>query len=143
MDVLVAVLALLALGVVALVTLALRRRLLSANGGLFNCSLRERPARRGKGWMLGIARYAEDTLEWYRVFSWAPRPRWRLARRGLEIVARREPSTAEAHALLPGAVVVECTLDGRPLELAMGADALTGFLAWVEAAPPGRGVNVA
>ncbi|MCC5697686.1 DUF2550 domain-containing protein [Klebsiella pneumoniae] len=29
---------------------------------------------------------------------------------------------------------------GPQLELAMGRDALTGFLSWLESAPPGRSV---
>jgi hypothetical protein len=40
--------------------------------------------------------------------------------------------------LLAGAVIVECGVAGHPLELAMSPDAMTGFLSWLEAAPPGR-----
>ncbi len=143
MDVVRVAVAVVAILVVAVTGLVLRRRALSRRGGVFDCSLRERPAPRGEGWMLGLARYTDDTLEWYRVVSWSPRPRRRLSRRGLAVVGRRDPSGPETYALLPHALVVECTLHGRPLELAMGPDALTGFLAWLEAAPPGRDVNVA
>ncbi len=143
MEILTVALILVGIAAVGLGSFFLRRRAIGRRGGIFNCSLRERPAPRGKGWMLGVARYSDDTLEWYRVFSWSPRPRRRLTRRGLVVTRRREPSPAEAYALLPGAVVVDCALHGRPLELGMDNDTLTGFLAWLEASPPGRDVNVA
>ncbi len=143
MDVLGVVLAIVLVAILLLGSLVLRRRGIGRRGGVFDCSLRERPAPRGKGWMLGVARYAEDTVEWYRMFSFAARPRHNLCRRNLVVRSRRVPSPAELHALLPGSIVIECAVDGRPLELAMGEDALTGFLAWLESAPPGRDVNVA
>ncbi|MFD0529913.1 DUF2550 family protein [Kitasatospora arboriphila] len=55
----------------------------------------------------------------------------------------RYPEGQEELALLSGSVVLRCLHDGAPLELAMSEDALTGFLAWLEAAPPGQRVNVA
>ena len=63
------------LGLLALALLALRRRLLTRRGGTFDCSLRLREAPHGKGWVLGVGRYNGDDLEWYRVFSYSPRPR--------------------------------------------------------------------
>ena len=58
--------------------------------------------------MLGIGRYAGDSLEWYRVFSYAMRPRRVLGRRDLQVVDRRDPHGAEVFSLLAGAVVVRC-----------------------------------
>ena len=142
MSVIAAVDALAALVVVALVAvavLAVRRRVITRRGGTFDCSLRLRPARSGKGWALGIGRYSGDSLEWYRVFSFAARPRRIMARRELEIVDRRVPEGAEVFSLLSGAVIVRCregSGSGSILEFAMGEDALTGFLSWLEAAPP-------
>jgi hypothetical protein len=43
----------------------------------------------------------------------------------------------EGYSLLSGAVVVRCVAGTQPVELAMGADTLTGFLSWLESAPPG------
>ena len=128
---------------IGLLGTALRRRALQRGGGTFDCSLRNRPGPHGKGWTLGLARYATDTVEWYRVFSWSPRPRLVLSRPGLAVRSRRGPAGPEAFALLAGAVVVECSVDGRVVELAMTEGALTGLLSWLEAAPPGQGVNVA
>ena len=132
--------ALVALGLVALGLLVLRRRFISRRGGTFDCSLRLRPAanpRTGQGWTLGIARYSGDTLEWYRVFSYALRPKRVLGRRELQVVDRRDPQGAEVFSLLSGAVVVRCVGAGGPVEFAMNEDTLTGFLSWVESSPPG------
>jgi hypothetical protein len=97
----------------------------------------------GKGWAYGIARYNGDQIEWFRVFSYAPRPRRFLERNRIEVLQRREPEGEEELALLSDAVVLACSLHGTRVELAMSEDALTGFLAWLEAAPPGQRVNVA
>jgi hypothetical protein len=131
---------LLGLVLLALGLLVLRRRYITRGGGTFDCSLRlsgSGPSRGGKGWALGIARYAGDTLEWYRVFSYALRPKRVLGRRDLQVVDRRDPQGAEAFSLLSGAVVVRCVGAGGPVEFAMSPDTLTGFLSWVESSPPG------
>ncbi|MCD0482962.1 DUF2550 domain-containing protein [Streptacidiphilus sp. ASG 303] len=159
--------AVVAVGVAGLAAFALRRRLIQRVGGTFDCSLRLRmpapaspapvpdpapdgepapapptPAD-GKGWVFGIARYSGDSIEWFRVFSYAPRPRRVLPRSEIEVLGRRYPAGQEELALLSGSVVLRCLHRGAPLELAMSEDALTGFLAWLEAAPPGQRVNVA
>ena len=130
--------ALVALAVLAFIALAVRRRILRRQGGTFDCSLRLKAKRHGQGWVYGIARYRGDGLEWFRVFSFSPRPRRWIARPDLVVRGRRNPKGPEVMAVLPGAIVVECEVAGRPLELAMSPDAMTGFLSWLEAAPPGR-----
>ncbi|NLU67122.1 DUF2550 domain-containing protein [Streptomyces sp. HNM0574] len=149
------VLALLLCGAVLLLALAglfafgVRRRLIQRPGGTFDCNLRweapEDPSRepRGKGWTYGVARYNGDEVEWFRVFSYAPRPRRTLERGGIEVLERRDPEGEEELALLSDAVILACSVRGTRVELAMSDDALTGFLAWLEAAPPGQRVNVA
>lgn len=101
------------------------------------------PVDHGKGWIFGIARYSGDRIEWFRVFSYAPRPRRVLERNDIVVIERRLPAGQEELALLAGSVVLVCSHNGTLLELAMSEDALTGFLAWLEAAPPGQRVNVA
>lgn len=157
------VLALLLCGAVLLLALAglfafgVRRRLIQRSGGTFDCNLRwnasgstegsspetsgEEPS--GKGWAYGVARYNADRIEWFRVFSYAPRPRRLLERDGIEVLERRHPRGEEELALLSDAVILTCSVRGNRCELAMSEDALTGFLAWLEAAPPGQRVNVA
>jgi hypothetical protein len=120
------------------VALVVRRRWISRNGGTFELSVRVRSGRGGRGWILGVARYTEDGLEWFRVFSLAPRPRLVYRRAEIEYLGRREPSGVEAYSLYSGHIVVSCRTPAGPLEVAMSPAALTGFLAWLESAPPGR-----
>jgi len=126
--------------VLLLMAVAVRRRLLQRRGGTVELSLRSRPSATGRGWVLGIGRFEGDALQWYRVFSLAPRPRRSLCRGELEIRGRRTPTAVEAHALLEGAVVMECSAGAQPVELAMDPAVATGFLAWLEARPPGAGL---
>ena len=114
-----------------------RRVGLQRAGGTVELSLRLKCPGHGRGWVNGVGRFVGDELRWYRVFSLSPRPRRRYSRRDLEVLRRRDPSGAEHRALLEGAVVMECTSDGRPVELAISRSTATGFLAWLEATPPG------
>jgi Protein of unknown function (DUF2550) len=116
--------------------IAARRTLIERGGGSVDCGLRREHARR---WRLGLAAYRPQELAWYPVFGVRLRPREVFDRRGLCVVSRRPADAVEATSLGPGTVVVECdtgAASGR-IELALGEDALTGFLAWLEAAPPG------
>jgi hypothetical protein len=116
--------------------IATRRFLLERRGGTLDCGLR-RPAGQGS-WRIGVASYQRDQLRWYHLFGVLLRPRTVLERRTLSVVSRREPGPAEASSLGPGLIVVECQVGaGERVELAMSEAALTGFLAWLEAAPPG------
>jgi hypothetical protein len=137
----------LALAVLGLFGFGVRRRLIQRSGGTFDCSARFAAPKAGqpsgKGWLYGVARYNGDNVEWFRVFSYAVRPRRTLQRDGIEVRDRRHPHGEEELALLPGAMVLACRHEGLDVELAMSEDALTGFLAWLEAAPPGQRVNVA
>ncbi|WP_029391367.1 DUF2550 domain-containing protein [Streptomyces xiaopingdaonensis] len=149
------VLALLLCGAVVLLVagglfaFGVRRRLIQRTGGTFDCNLRwavseqEAAEPTGTGWAYGVARYNGDRIEWFRVFSYAPRPKRFLVRGGIEVLERRLPQGEEELALLSDAVILACALHGVRVELAMSEDALTGFLAWLEAAPPGQRVNVA
>jgi hypothetical protein len=118
-------------------SLAVRRRALQRLGGTVEVSLRLTSASPGAGWALGVGRFAGDELQWYRVFSLALRPRRTLSRRDLSICRQRPAEGAERHALLDGAVVMECRSARGPVALAMDPSAVTGFLAWLEARPPG------
>jgi hypothetical protein len=117
--------------------IAARRFLLERRGGIVDCGLR-RPAGQGP-WRIGVASYQREQLRWYHLFGVLLRPQAVLERRTLSVVSRRLPAPAEASRLGPGFIVVECQVgtDGERVELAMSEAALTGFLAWLEAAPPG------
>lgn len=120
------------------VALVVRRRWLSRNGGTFEFSVHVRPQSSGRGWVLGLGRYSGDLLEWFRIFSLAPRPSRVLDRSNVSFARRRPPAGSEALALYGGHVIVVCHTASGVLEVAMSPEALTGFLAWLEAAPPGQ-----
>lgn len=140
-DGIAVIVAVLALIVLAFVVLAIRRRVLLRGNGTIDCSLRRTVASMGRGWVLGVARYEGDVLKWYRVFSFSARPREVVSRRDLTVRQRRRPEGPEALAVSAGAVVVEVRAGRRKLELAMSEGALTGFLAWLESAPPGAYID--
>lgn len=131
--------------VLAVVALVVRRRMLAHGGATFDCSLRLRAAPGGQAssWVWGVARYSGQQIDWFRALSYSMRPRLNLSRHDLTVRARRRLHGAEAIALLPAVVVVECEVDGRTVEFALSDEALTSLLAWLEAAPPGQGVSVA
>jgi Protein of unknown function (DUF2550) len=137
--------------VLAAVIIAARRYLLERGGGTVECGLRQP----GGSWRLGVASYQREELCWFGVFRVSMRPEEVFARRDLIVVSRREPTDAEASILGPGMIVVECRFSedgttaagasfGRTgtVELALGESALTGLLAWLEAAPPGSHLGV-
>ena len=65
------------------------------------------------------------------------RPQHRLCRGELTVDGRRPAAPADL--ALPGDVVVlTCRTDEGQRELAMDPAVLTGFLSWVESAPPVR-----
>lgn len=123
------------------VCLVVRRRWISRNYGTFELSTRVRSHKTGRGWVLGVGRYAGDTLEWFRVFSLRPGPTLRLDRSGITFEGRRQPQGAEVYSLYAGHLIVICHTPDGELEVAMAPEALTGFLAWLEAAPPGRALQ--
>ncbi|MDN5771267.1 MAG: DUF2550 domain-containing protein [Microlunatus sp.] len=129
--------------VLALVALPLRRRWLARDGGLFECSVRLNTRTPGAGWVLGMARYNAEMLEWFRFFSYAMRPRKSFQRHDVRVLTSRDPDPVEAVALYSGQQVVELSERNgtdpqrRQWEIAMTGESLTGFLSWLESAPPG------
>ena len=126
-----------------LALLALRRRWLSREGGTFECSVRLGRSTPGAGWVLGLARYNAEKLEWFRFFSYSARPRKTFLRNEVRILQSRDPDPVEAVALYAGQRVVvleeQQASTVRVWDLAMGSGSLTGLLSWLEAAPPGIG----
>jgi len=137
-----------ALGVVVvlfsvLMGLFVRRRLLRRGGGGVEMSLRITPhARHGRGWALGVGRFAGDELQWYRIFSFSLWPKRTFSRQCLQVVEHRQPHGPENLALLAGSIVLGCQTDRGPVELAMTRPALTGFQSWLESSAPGSGLGV-
>jgi hypothetical protein len=116
----------------------LRREVISHAGGTIDMNMRLSTLVPERGWAPGLGRFAGDELRWYRVFSLGLRPRRVLRRHSLVVEGRRQPEGAERVAMPPGWVVVRCTGPAAgSVELALAESALTGFLSWLESAPPG------
>jgi hypothetical protein len=119
----------------------LRREVISRAGGTIDMNLRLSTFVPGRGWSSGLGQFAGEQLRWYRVFSFGFRPRRVLTRHGLVVEDRRTPEGPERLAMPDGWIIVRCS--GRvgsssvEVELAMAESALTGFLSWLESAPPG------
>jgi hypothetical protein len=122
---------------IVLVLLFVRRWLLVRHGGTIDLYLRLSTLFTGRGWAPGLGRFVGEQLRWYRMFSLMPRPRRVLSRRGLAVESRRTPSGTERLSLPPEWVILRCTSHHAPVEIAMAPSAVTGFLSWIEAAPPG------
>ena len=115
--------------------LIIRRLLLRRGGAVLDLCLRPRGA--DSHWVLGLARYSGDTLEWFRVLGFSARPSRSFRRDQIEVVDKRVPSRGEAANFVHGAVVLQCVSDGSRLDLALPETAMNGFQAWLEALPPG------
>jgi hypothetical protein len=114
------------------VAFLLRRRFLLSGLGAVTIWLRPEGSPR---WSVGVAWYGGDTLLWYRALSLSVRPQRRLQRAGFSIEGRRRAAPEDL--ALPGdAVVLACRTCAGVQELAMDPATVTGFLSWVESAPP-------
>ncbi|KGH44661.1 hypothetical protein IN07_22015 [Modestobacter caceresii] len=128
-----AVLVLVGLLVVALVAaFLLRRRFLLSGLGAVTMWLRAPGTSR---WAVGVAWYSGDMLLWYRALSLSVRPNRRLCRAQFQVDARRRP-TAEDLSLPADSVILTVRTGAGPQELAMDSSTVTGFLSWIESAPP-------
>ncbi|HEX5597777.1 MAG TPA: DUF2550 domain-containing protein [Micromonosporaceae bacterium] len=121
----------------ALALLFVRRALVVRAGGTIRLYLRVSTILQERGWSPGFARFTGDELRWYRMFSFAIRPKRVLSRHGLAVVQRRLPEGQERLFLPSDWVILRCTSHHAPVEIAMAQSTVTGFLSWIEAAPPG------
>ncbi|GGO08902.1 DUF2550 domain-containing protein [Micromonospora parathelypteridis] len=121
----------------ALLTLFVRRALVTRSGGIIRLSVRVTTVLDGRGWSPGFGRFAGDELRWYRMFSFAIRPKRVLSRKGLAVERRRLPEGQERLSMPADWVILRCTSHHAPVEIAMARSTVTGFLSWLEAAPPG------
>jgi hypothetical protein len=113
------------------------RRALIAGGGTIRLSLRVSTMLDGRGWSPGFGRFAGDELRCYRIFSFAIRPKRVLSRQGLVVERRRSPEGQERFSMPADWVILRCLSHQAPVEIAMAQSTVTGFLSWLEAAPPG------
>ena len=133
MQVTTVVLVLVGLLVVAVVAaFLLRRRFLLSGLGAVEMWLRPAGATR---WSPGVAWYSGSTLLWYRGLSLSVRPNQRLCRSEFQVDARRRPNPGDL-SLPADSVVLTCRTGAGLQELAMDRSTETGFLSWIESAPP-------
>lgn len=114
-----------------------RRAWLTRSGGIIRVSVRVSTLLDGRGWSPGFARFDEHELRWYRMFSFALRPKRVLSRRGLAVESRRLPEGQERLIMPADWVILRCLSHQAPVEIAMAKATVTGFMSWLESAPPG------
>lgn len=115
------------------VAFLLRRRFLLSGLGAVTMWLRTSETSR---WSVGVGWYGGDALLWYRALSLSVRPQHRLCRSTFAVESQRRAGRDDL-ALPEDVVVLSCaTAEGRRY-LAMDRSTVTGFLSWVESAPPG------
>lgn len=131
-ELLVLVVAVVLVGLV--VAFLLRRRFLLSGLGAVTMWLRSAGSPR---WSVGVAWYGGDSLLWYRALSLSVRPHQRLCRSEVRVQGRRGVGARDV-ALPDDVVVLSCATAAGPRELAMDPATVTGFLSWVESAPPLR-----
>jgi len=119
-----------------LILLFIRRQMIARPGSI-EVSLRLSTYVEGRGWSPGIGRFVGDELWWYRVFSFSWRPRRVFQRRAFVVEQRRRPDPGEVASLPGHTVVLRCVSQREPVEIAMAENTVTGFMSWLEAAPPG------
>ncbi|MGO1384227.1 MAG: DUF2550 domain-containing protein [Arachnia sp.] len=116
-----------------------RRRWLTGQGGLFDCAYRISDGVPGTGWVLGLARYREDRLEWFRAFSLGMRPSVSMRRSMTTYVHQRPASGLEEVVLFENShvILLRDRLSEREERFAMDGDTTMGLITWLESAPPG------
>jgi hypothetical protein len=122
-------------GLLVISALAFRRLRRLRRGGV-DVALRSSPNDAGRGWHQGVGRYRGNGFAWFRISSLRSGPDRVLDREQLQIVERRGPTVSESYTMPSGSVVLRCRTGVDELELAMRQDTLTGFLSWLESAPP-------
>lgn len=141
-DVVVAIVVTVVVLSTPVVYVVLRVHWLTRQGGSFECSVLLNADDPQHSWVLGVARYVGEDLEWFRYYAASTRPWFQLARGRCAVIQVREPGPDEVEALFPAHRVLEldyATTDGRAehWQLAMSVESMTGLLAWLEASPPG------
>ncbi len=136
-------------GICVFVALALlfaiffRRRLLMVGGGTIRLQVRVSTMVPGRGWSTGIGQFVGDELRFHRMFSFGFRPKRILNRGTLRVEQRRLPEGPERLTMPGHWVILRCVTGLNQLEIAMAESTVTGFLSWLEAAPPGQPGSVA
>ncbi|GLZ75905.1 hypothetical protein Afil01_07120 [Actinorhabdospora filicis] len=130
------------LALVAAIALLFARRGVLTRSGAIVMAVRLSTRIPGRGWAPGFGRFDAGRLQWFRMFSYAPRPKVALERGETVIESRRRPEGPETQVFPPSVQVLVCRTPKGVFEVAMTESALTGFLSWLEAAPPRGGLSL-
>lgn len=131
---------LVAVAVLLLAGVFVRRRVLARGRLLTLCGLRPLG---GDRWRLGLARLGSSQLEWFPLVGVSFRPHRSWERVGLDLEAPVTMEGTERIDLLVDAVSVRCYHGDEGFDLAVQPAAYTALRSWWEAAPPGSRANVA
>lgn len=123
------------------IVMALRRWLISRKGTTIDLSVTRQSGDDASGWIVGVGRYRGEDLEFFRLFSLWPVPRYTFRRGAVEIVGRRSPSARESRRTHHSFVVAKLQTPTPVSQVALTPGALTALLAWLESSPPGHNVN--
>ncbi|MCW1248730.1 DUF2550 domain-containing protein [Acaricomes phytoseiuli] len=89
----------------------------------------------GNRWRMGVCRYRDTQLEWFRLFSLSPRPEYAFRRSSLKMLGWRQPAEQERSLVQADHVIVSLSYEDREVLLAMRFDAYAGLNSWLEAGP--------
>lgn len=117
--------------VVTLCLFGVRRLQLRRALGTIDASI----ALAGNRWAMGVCRYQESDLEWFRLLSLNPVPVRKMVRSQIVMIGRREPTEAELTRVPPDSVIVMLEYQGQSVLLAMKFGAYAGLSSWLEAGP--------
>lgn len=129
------VLTLIVLIVIAAAIFGYRRRRILIIRGAIAMSVHRGRGLRG-GWVLGVARYSDEYLEWFRMTSFRAGPSLRIGRRETTIEERAEATAADADWMPPEPIVLRLSTPGGPQLVAVSKSSMPGLLSWWESAPP-------
>ncbi|HEY1178530.1 MAG TPA: DUF2550 domain-containing protein [Phytomonospora sp.] len=137
-----AVIGIVLLALVCAIALLYARRGVLTRSGAIVMAVRLTKSVPGRGWAPGFGRFDAGRLQWFRMFSYAPRAKVTLVRDETIVESRRRPEGPETQVFPPSVQVLVCKTPTGSVEVAMTESALTGFLSWLEAAPPRGGLSV-
>lgn len=129
------VIVLAALALFAIAAFFYRRQRILILRGAIEMSVHRGRGWRG-GWALGVARYSDEHLEWFRLTSLRAGSSLQISRRDTEIERREEPSANDAVWMPPDSIVLHLRTPSGTQVVAVPKSALPGLLSWWESAPP-------
>lgn len=128
--------------VTTVVSVAVQWRRFVAGLGTFRCFVRLPDAGGATTrWRRGAARFDPVALRWFPAYLLLASRSLVLERCELQLTGRRPASEEDGVAL--GLTVLQGSVHGRSVELAVPPGSASALVLWAESGPPGRGVNVA